>query len=77
MLQRSPGLPERILAVARAYATVHGHLLPPTGAVVGGNIPHGVRMKNQRAAPKKAAASSQLRILKRSLDPLAGAPPGQ
>ncbi|WP_244362295.1 helicase associated domain-containing protein [Streptomyces aquilus] len=42
------------LAVARDYATVHGHLLPPTSAVWGGDgFPIGVWAKNQRAAAKR------------------------
>ncbi|MFJ5645659.1 Helicase associated domain protein [Streptomyces sp. NPDC093223] len=38
------------LAVARAYTDAHGHLLPPTGAVWGGDgFAIGVWLKNQRA----------------------------
>ncbi|SED58128.1 DEAD/DEAH box helicase [Streptomyces sp. Ag109_O5-10] len=50
------------LAVARSYAAVHGHLLPPTGAVWGGdNFPVGVWLKNQRAAARKAAENTERR----------------
>ncbi|MGW2964402.1 helicase associated domain-containing protein [Streptomyces sp. NPDC001220] len=51
------------LAVARSYATVHGHLLPPTTAVWGGdNFPIGVWLKNQRAAARKAAENTERRV---------------
>ncbi|MGY4929457.1 Helicase associated domain protein [Streptomyces sp. 900105755] len=50
------------LAVARSYAAVHGHLLPPTTAVWGGdNFPIGVWLKNQRAAARKAAENTERR----------------
>ncbi|MCX5357191.1 helicase associated domain-containing protein [Streptomyces sp. NBC_00124] len=40
--------------VAHDYAAVHGHFLPPTSAVWGGDgFPIGVWAKNQRAAGKK------------------------
>ncbi|MCX4231709.1 Helicase associated domain protein [Streptomyces sp. A15ISP2-DRY2] len=57
------------LEVARSYAAVHGHFLPPTGAVWGsrgangtgggaGSMPIGVWAKNQRAAARKAAENA-------------------
>ncbi|MGW7427512.1 Helicase associated domain protein [Streptomyces sp. NPDC054813] len=50
------------LAVARAYAEAHGHLLPPTTAVFGGgNFPIGVWLKNQRQAARKAAENARRR----------------
>ncbi|WP_430381373.1 Helicase associated domain protein [Streptomyces arenae] len=50
------------LAVARAYADTHGHLLPPTTAVFGGdNFPIGVWLKNQRAAARKATENAERR----------------
>ncbi|MFF8329185.1 DEAD/DEAH box helicase [Rhodococcus qingshengii] len=50
------------LAVARSYATVHGHLLPPTTAVWGGdNFPIGTWVKNARAAARKAAENAERR----------------
>ncbi|MGW7244414.1 helicase associated domain-containing protein [Streptomyces sp. NPDC054804] len=50
------------LAVVRSYAEVHGHLLPPTTAVWGGdNFPIGVWLKNQRAAARKAAENTERR----------------
>ncbi|WP_046730763.1 Helicase associated domain protein [Streptomyces humi] len=45
------------LAVARAYAEAHGHLLPPTSAVWDG-FPIGTWVKNQRAAARKAAENA-------------------
>ncbi|MFD7056895.1 helicase associated domain-containing protein [Streptomyces mirabilis] len=42
------------LAVAQDYAAVHGHFLPPTNAVWGGDrMTIGVWAKNQRAAARK------------------------
>ncbi|MFB8137972.1 DEAD/DEAH box helicase [Streptomyces mirabilis] len=42
------------LAVAKDYAAVHGHFLPPTNAVWGGDrMTIGVWAKNQRAAARK------------------------
>ncbi|MFD9659776.1 DEAD/DEAH box helicase [Streptomyces mirabilis] len=42
------------LAVAKDYAAVHGHFLPPTNAVWGGDrMAIGVWAKNQRAAARK------------------------
>ncbi|MFJ9351037.1 Helicase associated domain protein [Streptomyces sp. NPDC101237] len=50
------------LAIARSYAEVHGHLLPPTTAVWGGdNFPIGVWLKNQRAAARKTAENAERR----------------
>ncbi|MGY4984060.1 helicase associated domain-containing protein, partial [Streptomyces sp. 900105755] len=50
------------LAVARSYAAVHGHLLPPTTAVWGGdNFPIGVWVKNARAAARRAAENAERR----------------
>ncbi|MGY4983736.1 Helicase associated domain protein [Streptomyces sp. 900105755] len=50
------------LAVARSYAEAHGHLLPPTGAVWGGdNFSIGVWVKNARAAARKAAENAERR----------------
>ncbi|MFJ5779515.1 Helicase associated domain protein [Streptomyces sp. NPDC093094] len=51
---------EEGLAVARSYAAVHGHLLPPTNAVWDG-YPIGVWIKNQRAAAKKARQNAERR----------------
>ncbi|WP_424894304.1 Helicase associated domain protein [Streptomyces sp. SAI-124] len=43
------------LAVARDYAAVHGHFLPPTTAVWGGDgFPIGVWAKNMRAAARRS-----------------------
>ncbi|WP_406255844.1 Helicase associated domain protein [Streptomyces nigra] len=43
------------LEVARSYADMHGHFLPPVSAVWGGGgFPIGVWAKNQRAAAKKS-----------------------
>ncbi|MGY5052396.1 Helicase associated domain protein [Streptomyces sp. 900105755] len=50
------------LAVARAYADAHGHLLPPTTAVFGGdNFPIGTFMKNARAAARRTAENAERR----------------
>ncbi|OPG04719.1 hypothetical protein B1R27_23875 [Streptomyces sp. GKU 895] len=50
------------LAVARDYAQVHGHFLPPTSAVWGGDgFPVGVWAKNQRAGAKKARENAARR----------------
>ncbi|MFD7608346.1 helicase associated domain-containing protein [Streptomyces mirabilis] len=47
------------LAVARDYAAVHGHFLPPTNAVWGGDrMAIGVWAKNQRAAARKTHESA-------------------
>ncbi|MPY36756.1 DEAD/DEAH box helicase [Streptomyces adustus] len=48
------------LAVARAYAEAHSHLLPPTTAVFD-DFPIGTFMKNARAAARKAAENAQRR----------------
>ncbi|MFJ9351696.1 Helicase associated domain protein [Streptomyces sp. NPDC101237] len=50
------------LAVARSYAAAHSHLLPPTGAVWGGDgFPIGVWLKNQRAAARRTAENAERR----------------
>ncbi|MFF4911237.1 Helicase associated domain protein [Streptomyces sp. NPDC001260] len=50
------------LAVARAYADAHGHFLPPTTAVWGGDgFPIGVWAKNQRAAARKTRENATRR----------------
>ncbi|WP_367318072.1 helicase associated domain-containing protein [Streptomyces sp. HUAS ZL42] len=50
------------LAVARAYAAVHGHFLPPATAVWGGDgFPIGVWAKNQRAAARKTRENAARR----------------
>ncbi|MFE3167825.1 Helicase associated domain protein [Streptomyces sp. NPDC059224] len=60
------------LAVARSYAAAHGHLLPPTGAVWGGdNFPIGVWVKNARAAARKTAENAERRQVGESV-PYAG-----
>ncbi|MFE2838620.1 Helicase associated domain protein [Streptomyces mirabilis] len=47
------------LAVAKDYAAVHGHFLPPTNAVWGGDrMAIGVWAKNQRAAARKTHESA-------------------
>lgn len=58
------------LAVARSYAAVHGHLLPPTTAVWGGdNFPIGVWVKNARAAARKAAENAERRAAGETASP--------
>ncbi|WP_424893834.1 Helicase associated domain protein [Streptomyces sp. SAI-218] len=50
------------LAVARDYADVHGHFLPPAGAVWGGDgFPIGTWAKNQRAAARKTRENAARR----------------
>ncbi|MER5757560.1 Helicase associated domain protein [Streptomyces sp. NPDC002088] len=50
------------LAVARSYAAVHGHFLPPASAVWGGDgFPVGVWAKNQRAAARRTAENTERR----------------
>ncbi|MFE6886652.1 Helicase associated domain protein [Streptomyces sp. NPDC057694] len=46
---------EEGLAIARAWAAEHGHLLAPVSAVSAGGFPIGVWLKNQRAAARQAA----------------------
>ncbi|MFI9781840.1 Helicase associated domain protein [Streptomyces sp. NPDC051956] len=46
------------LAVARAWAEEHGHLLAPVGAVGVGGFPVGVWLKNQRAAARQAVEAA-------------------
>ncbi|MFF4902926.1 Helicase associated domain protein [Streptomyces sp. NPDC001068] len=48
------------LAVARAYAEAHSHLLPPTSAVWDG-FPIGVWAKNARAAARRAVENAERR----------------
>ncbi|MFF3788132.1 helicase associated domain-containing protein [Streptomyces sp. NPDC001933] len=48
------------IAVAKEYATVHGHFLPPTTAVWDGH-PIGVWAKNARAAARRARENEELR----------------
>ncbi|SEF19040.1 Helicase conserved C-terminal domain-containing protein [Streptomyces sp. Ag109_O5-10] len=61
------------LAVARAYAEVHGHLLPPTGAVWGGdNFPIGTWTKNARAAARRTAENAERREAGETGVPYAG-----
>ncbi|MFE4823174.1 Helicase associated domain protein [Streptomyces sp. NPDC056704] len=49
------------LAVAREWAEVHGHFLPPTTAVWDDGFPIGVWAKNQRAAARKARENAERR----------------
>ncbi|MFE7268674.1 Helicase associated domain protein [Streptomyces sp. NPDC057592] len=51
---------EEGLAAARAWATVHGHLLPPTAAVWDG-YPVGTWTKNQRYAARAADTNAERR----------------
>ncbi|MFI9781363.1 Helicase associated domain protein [Streptomyces sp. NPDC051956] len=46
------------LAVARAWAEEHGHLLAPVSAVGEGGFPVGVWLKNQRAAARQAVEAA-------------------
>ncbi|WP_406100604.1 Helicase associated domain protein [Streptomyces sp. NBC_01003] len=46
------------LAVARAWAEEHGHLLAPVSAVSEGGFPVGVWLKNQRAAARQAVEAA-------------------
>ncbi|MFI9778578.1 Helicase associated domain protein [Streptomyces sp. NPDC051956] len=46
------------LAMARAWAEEHGHLLAPVGAVGEGGFPVGVWLKNQRAAARQAVEAA-------------------
>ncbi|WP_420802757.1 Helicase associated domain protein [Streptomyces adustus] len=48
------------LAVARAYAEAHAHLLPPTTAVFD-DFPIGVWLKNARAGARRAAENAERR----------------
>ncbi|MGW5657811.1 Helicase associated domain protein [Streptomyces humi] len=48
------------LAVARAYADAHGHLLPPTTAIWE-DFPIGTFMKNARAAARRTAENAERR----------------
>ncbi|MGW2612303.1 Helicase associated domain protein [Streptomyces mirabilis] len=49
------------LAVAKEWAEVHGHFLPPTTAVWGDGVAIGVWAKNQRAAARKARENAERR----------------
>ncbi|MFD3481476.1 helicase associated domain-containing protein, partial [Streptomyces sp. NPDC058695] len=49
------------LAIARAWAEEHGHLLAPVGAVGEGGFPVGVWLKNQRAAARHAVEAALAR----------------
>ncbi|OQQ13134.1 helicase [Streptomyces sp. M41(2017)] len=50
------------LAVAKDYAAVHGHLVPATNAVWGGDgMALGVWLKNQRAAARKTRENAERR----------------
>ncbi|MGW6489652.1 helicase associated domain-containing protein [Streptomyces sp. NPDC055056] len=50
------------LAVAKDYAAVHGHLVPPTKTVWGGDgMALGVWLKNQRAAARKTRENAERR----------------
>ncbi|MFC9842974.1 Helicase associated domain protein [Streptomyces sp. NPDC060223] len=51
------------LDVARSYAAVHGHFLPPASAVWGGDgFPIGVWAKNQRAAARRTQQNALRRM---------------
>ncbi|MFC9758569.1 helicase associated domain-containing protein [Streptomyces sp. NPDC056921] len=65
---------EEGLTAARAWATVHGHLLPPTAAVWDG-YPVGVWVKNQRFAARAANANAQRREAGLAVESSAGALP--
>ncbi|MBV1940882.1 Helicase associated domain protein [Streptomyces sp. BV286] len=67
------------LEVARSYAAVHGHCLPPVGAVWGsgdsggaGAMAIGVWAKNQRAAARKTAENAARRAAGETGIPYAG-----
>ncbi|MEV7857074.1 Helicase associated domain protein [Streptomyces sp. NPDC088183] len=60
------------VAVAREYATVHGHFLPPTTAVWDGH-PIGVWAKNARASARRARENEELRAAGRPVPSAAGA----
>ncbi|MEU3843696.1 Helicase associated domain protein [Streptomyces sp. NPDC028635] len=49
------------LAVARDYAAVHGHFLPPTTAVWGDGYPIGKWAKNQRDAARRTRQNAERR----------------
>ncbi|MGY3056263.1 hypothetical protein ACVWZD_000951, partial [Streptomyces sp. TE3672] len=63
---------EEGLAAARAWAAVHGHLLPPATAVWGG-YPVGAWAKNQRSAARTADQVAQRRQAGLSVETSAGA----
>ncbi|MER5618562.1 helicase associated domain-containing protein [Streptomyces sp. NPDC002215] len=60
------------VAVAREYAAVHGHVLPPTTAVWEGH-PIGVWAKNARAAARRARENEELRAAGLPVPSAAGA----
>lgn len=68
------------LEVARSYAAVHGHFLPPANAVWGGggvgggagSMAIGVWAKNQRAAARKTAENAARRAAGETGVPYAG-----
>ncbi|MFI5752527.1 Helicase associated domain protein [Streptomyces sp. NPDC051644] len=60
------------VAVAKEYAAVHGHFLPPTTAVWEGH-PIGVWAKNARAAARRARENEELRAAGRPVPSAAGA----
>ncbi|MGW0963633.1 Helicase associated domain protein, partial [Streptomyces gelaticus] len=63
---------EEGLTAARAWAAVHGHLLPPTTAVRDG-YPVGAWVKNQRFAARTADANAQRREAGLAVESSAGA----
>ncbi|MFD7532765.1 Helicase associated domain protein [Streptomyces sp. NPDC059849] len=63
---------EESLTAARAWAAVHGHLLPPTTAVWDG-YPVGAWVKNQRYAARTADANAQRRQAGLAVESSAGA----
>ncbi|MFD7617902.1 Helicase associated domain protein [Streptomyces sp. NPDC059802] len=63
---------EEGLTAARAWAAVHGHLLPPTTAVWDG-YPVGAWVKNQRFAARAADANAQRRQAGLAVESSAGA----
>ncbi|MEL5957120.1 helicase associated domain-containing protein [Streptomyces sp. CLV115] len=62
------------IAVAKEYAAVHGHFLPPTTAVWDGH-PIGVWAKNARAAARRARENEELRAAGLPVPSAAGAMP--
>ncbi|WP_331763154.1 helicase associated domain-containing protein [Streptomyces sp. NBC_01590] len=60
------------VAVARKYAEVHGHFLPPTTAVWDGH-PIGAWAKNARAAARRARENEELHAAGRPVSSAAGA----
>ncbi|MFG3532676.1 Helicase associated domain protein [Streptomyces sp. NPDC047917] len=62
------------IAVAKEYAAVHGHFLPPTTAVWDGH-PIGVWAKNARASARRARENEELRAAGLLVPSAAGAMP--